>query len=64
MILAFFQGGICDRSLEGRHGKKKTSQLQWVFVGILNAGAAITIFVYTLTTAITPLFNVWRLGPT
>eukprot|EP00434_Breviolum_minutum_P000495 symbB.v1.2.000429.t1/scaffold32.1/size405148/2 len=24
--------------------------------------AAITIFVYTLTTAITPLFNVWRLG--
>jgi hypothetical protein len=25
-------------------------------------GAALTIFVYTLTTAITPLFNVWRLG--
>lgn len=24
--------------------------------------AALTIFVYTLTTAITPLFNVWRLG--
>ena len=52
-------------SVEGVDIKEtNTRSCDGFFVGILNAGAAITIFVYTLTTAITPLFNVWRLGPT
>lgn len=64
MILLFPRVGFVG-SVEGVDIKEtNTRSCDGFFVGILNAGAAITIFVYTLTTAITPLFNVWRLGPT